>query len=447
MTEQSLTDTVQLLLMEGKKAGFSTVEAYGESIEKQEYECFPEEPPALHTADTQRVVARSFWEYGDPVGFSLSRPRPASIKAAFLDVYDTHLLEQRENFRRLLPSKIEPKAPSVYDESIFNVKLQTVNELVERIQEIIITPTFRGLKLQRLLFSKSLKKIYIGNTNGLNAKYMKTHINLQMTASVQNNHIDISENRVFFHQLEPYKIISRAFNLLNSLQVTEHPGPRTFPGGRKKLSLVLSPEASAFILREFSQYFRMQPDREITGIQYPAILNIVDNPFMEAQPGSVPFDDEGIQSGETFLIRRGVFSGVISDLSEAFEVGSKPTGNGFRNERIQFPTTRFSNLHIKPTVLPLKNLMTDAGEGILVSLLKLKYVDKDGYLFSAYGYRFRDNEIKEPVHLYFKTTFRSYFLNVVKVSKEIKFFYSTYNIGSPYILTEAHLKGDGTYEI
>ena len=86
--------------------------------------------------------------------------------------------------------------------------------------------------------------------------------------------------------------------------------------------------------------------------------------------------------------------------------------------------------------------MSDAGEGILVSLLKLKYVDKKGPLFSAYGYRFKNDELLEPVHFYFNTTFQSYFLKILKISREIKFFYSAFNIGSPYILTEARRQRD-----
>jgi len=83
----------------------------------------------------------------------------------------------------------------------------------------------------------------------------------------------------------------------------------------------------------------------------------------------------------------------------------------------------------------------------VVSLVKLKSVDQQGYLFSAYGYRFKDHHMMEPVHFYFRTTFRSYFLNVLKVSSEIKYFHSAYTIGSPYLLVEAAGKPDNIFEI
>ena len=182
-------------------------------------------------------------------------------------------------------------------------------------------------------------------------------------------------------------------------------------------------------------------------IHYPSILNVIDNPTLEGQVGSVPFDDEGVQSEEKYLLRKGSFTTVISDICTAFRHHTTSTGNGFRSERSLFPASGFSNLYIKPTVLPLRNLMSDAGQGVLVSLLKLKSVEKDGSLFSAYGYRFNGGDLQEPVHFYLKTSIRSYFLKILKVSKEIKFFYSSANIGSPYILLEARRKSDQLFEI
>jgi PmbA protein len=431
---------LQTLLDQGEKTGFSTVEAFAETMEKHEYECFPDEPPSLHVIDTQQVTVRAFWDSGDPVGFSLSKPNPDSIKSAFTTIYTTSLLDEKENYNHLLPGEVKKSSLNIFDESIHTVDVHTFNEFIDGINEIMISSPFQGLKIQKIHLAKALKKIYIANTNNLDVKYRKTNFNMILSFTLGLNRMDISENRVFFQQFEPYKIISRGFNLLNSL--TE-----AGVSSGKHLPLILSPEASAFILREFSHYFKISADKEIMNIHYPSILNLVDNPAMDDQVGSVPFDDEGVQCGEKYLIRKGVFSSVISDIASAFQNNTGSTGNGSRKDRSWFPQVEFSNLYIKPTVLPLKNLMGDAGEGVLVSLLKLKAIDNSGYLFSAYGYRFRHDELLEPVHFYFRTSFRSYFLRILKISKEIKFFYSSANIGSPYILLEARKQADNLFEI
>jgi predicted Zn-dependent protease len=435
-------EILRCVLSEGLETGFSTVEVFGQETNRVECERFQGEPARVHTTETQRLTARAFWDTGDPVGFGLSKPGPAALRSALLKLRDSYLPDPKENFRSQLPSKVKKKSPAIFDETVDSVDMDGLNRLIDRIDGLVASPSFQGLELQRLQLSKTLSKIYIANTNNLAAKYRKTNFNLVLGFVLGDNRMDVSESRVFFQHIDPYKIISRAFNLLNSL--TEKP-----VGMARNLFLVLSPEASAFILREFSHYFREKADREYVEMNYPAILNIIDDPFMDGQPGSAPFDDEGVQAAPPgkYLVRRGVFTGVISDLASAFQAGGVSTGNGFRSERQLFPGVRFSNLYIKPTILPLKNLMTHAGEGVLASLLKLKRIDNGGYVFSAYGYRFRGEDMLEPVHFYFKTSFRSYLLNIVKISREIKFFYSAYNIGSPYVLLEARRKADGLFEI
>lgn len=444
MTKTNTGSSIEMLttmgniLEEGKKTGFSGVEAFGEKVEMEEYDRFTDHKTQRHTAMTHRVCTRAFWDVGDPVGFGLSKPGPGEIKNAFSTVYSINLPSQTGNYAHLLPASVDKVDTRIYDETIETEPMDTrgFDDFTGQLDEIFISPTFKDLQLKKVHFSRALKKVYIANTAGLDAKYIRTYFNLQLSVGLGDNFIDIRESSTFARDIEPYKLVSRAYNLLHSL--TETP----LTTARKDIFLVLSPEASAFILKEFSEYFKVKADKKFMDIPFPAILNLVDDPLLNGRVGSVPFDDEGTQSGEKFLIRKGTFSRVITDIRSAFQQGPgvRSSGNGFRGERSLFPSVRFSNLYIKPTVLSMKNLMEDAGEGILVSLLKLKYIDTEGYVFSAYGYRFSGDSLMEPVHFYFRTTFLSYFLNILKVSREVKFFYSAYNVGSPYILLEAKRK-------
>lgn len=450
--------TLRNALNEGLSTGFSTVDAYGERTERQEYLWRPHEEPAFLTVDTQRVTVRAFWETGAPVHFSLSKPDPATVKSMFQTLYTSHVPEPgKENYRKLLPKEVKPVTLSIYDDKANEINIEAFNRLLEQVDEVMSMPPFPELNLGKIQLAKAVKRVYVTNTNELSGKYIKTHFNLALSVGLGQNRIDVNQTRVFFRQLDPLRLLNRAYNLLQSLAVpvTESKNPILT---LKEIPLILSPEASSFILKEFSHYFRLKADREMIKFRYPSILNIVDQPVMDGQAGSVPFDDEGMQTpgGETYLVRKGEFQGVVSDIANAFEARSSEsntispptsTGNGFRSIRSPVPVTRFSNLYIKPTVLPLKNLRDDAGEGVVVSLLKLKHVDNRGYVFSAYGYRFREDRMMEPVHFYFRTSFRSFLLNILKISKEIKFFHSTYTIGSPYLLVKAGNKQDDVLEI
>lgn len=443
-----MTKIHQQAMEQGCKTGFAASEVFGEKIEKYDYIRLPEEHDhneeriLHHSMDTERMTVRAFWETGDPVGFTLSKPDSAAVKKAFSTVYGSYLPGQKENFRHLLPGSVQKTRVSIFDDNYRSVDPNAFSELTDKIHEVMISPMFQRLKLNKIHLSRVLKKTYIVNSNHLDTKYKRTLFTLQLSVTLGENRVDISDNRVFFQQIDPFKIISRAYNLLHSL--TEAP---LAAEPRQNVSLILSPEASATLLKEFSQYFHTGAADDVKNIPFPSILNIIDDPIMDHMPGTVPFDDEGVQSGEKYLLQKGVVNETVSNLSGSFRYKKKPTGNGFRNGRSPFPAVRFSNLYIKPTVLPLKNLMNAAGEGVLVSLLKLKTIDRDSYLFSAYGYRFRGDDMMEPVHFYFRTTFRSYFLNILKVSKEIRFFYSTANIGSPYVLLEAKNRPDHIWEI
>jgi len=424
-------------LSEGIKSGFSTVEVYKEKIEKQEFENFIDYN-ATHAIQIDRLIVRAFWDQGDPVGFCLYNPDLKSIKQAYLDIYSTGLPDRKENYAGHLPQSAEKVKINLFDDSIHSVAGPAFKELLENINEIMIS--FPDLHLNKIHLAKLLKKVYIANSYDLDIKYKKTIFHLALSFNLKGSRIEISDQRVFYNDLEPSEMVSQAFFLLNSLSE-----PSNFIHQEK--SIILSPEASVFILREFSKNLKLDNGQSYKNLNFPAVLNIVDNPILDKQPGSIPFDDEGVQSGEKFLIQKGSFQQCISDIQTAFHYKTESTGNGFREKNNIFPVIRFSNLFIKPSVWSLKNLRNDVGKGLLVVLLKLKYRDNNDYYFSAYGYRFNRMDILEPVHFFFKTSFKSYFLNILKVSKEIKFFHSTYNIGSPYLLLEAKRTSANNFEV
>ncbi len=429
---------IENILKIGAETGFSTIEAFREKTARQEFADHIAEGASRHTIQTDRVSVRAFWETDEPVGFHVSKPDAKSIRAAFANIYAVKLAGQKKNYAALLPEAAKKVKLDIFDSAGDALGGESFADLLDRVNESVIQ--FPGLKIKNMRFAKILKKIYLANSRGLDIKYRKTYFNLELGFLLGNNRIDIGESKIFFHQLEPFKTVSRAFNLLNSLTGSD-------AGPRGNCYFILAPEASTTILKEFSDRFRLNGEKEKSDIRFPAIINIVDDPLLDGQVGSVPFDDEGVQGKERYLIRKGAPAGFISDIQVAFDNKTTSSGNGFRSERALFPVVRFSNLYIKPTVLSLNNLLRDAGRGILVSLLKLKSIDNDDkYVFSAYGYRFENDEIGEPVHFYFRTSFLSYFLNILKVSKELRFFAGAYNIGSPYILLEASDKSD-MYEI
>ncbi|MCK4943761.1 MAG: hypothetical protein KAS65_09300, partial [Candidatus Aminicenantes bacterium] len=194
---------IDAALKQGKKSGFSEVEAYREKVERNEYEQFFDYR-ADHSVKKDRLMIRAFWEYGDPVGFSLSNPGMESIRSAFLDICSLSVPDRKHNYSHLLPDSVDRIQLDIFDDSINLEDRQRFSDLVETINEILVT--FPGLTLKKIYFSQSLKKVYIGNTRQLNIKYKKTNFNLKLKFSMKDNIIEINRNTTCFRNIDPYKL-------------------------------------------------------------------------------------------------------------------------------------------------------------------------------------------------------------------------------------------------
>jgi predicted Zn-dependent protease len=420
---------LETVLRTGKEAGFSTVEAYGEKAWRWESEG-SEWPLAAHEVQGNRLLARAFRDSGDPAGFSLSNPDARAIKGYFSSLGAASGPDHKKNYAQLLPRSAAKTKLAIYDPTIEAWDEAGVSELLEKIKESLVT--FPGLRLKKFHFFRRLKKVYLANSLGFMAKYKKTHFQIQVAFMLRDHILELSESHIYFNHFNPERLVARAANLLGALAAELPPTPGSD-------LLVMSPEASVQVLKEFSSGLRLdRSGGKSRLIGASAKVSILDHPALAEQTGSVPFDDEGTAAEEKYLINKGVFVSAVSDIHTAFLKQTRSTGNGFRDERGIFPQVQFSNLYVKPAVASMADLLRIAGRGVLVYLVKLKGLGAgpDDCVFSAYGYQFAGSEIAQPVQFLFKTSMRSYFLRILEVSRELRFFHNRFNIGSPYLLVQ-----------
>jgi predicted Zn-dependent protease len=420
---------LETVLKTGREAGFSTVEAFGEKIWRWENEG-SDQPLSAHEVQSNRLLARAFRDSGDPLGFSLSNPDARLIKQYFSSLGSASGPDGKKNYAHLLPRTLSKIKLDIYDPGIEDWNETRIAELLEKIRESLVT--FPGLKLKKFHFSRILKKVYLANSLGFLAKYKKTHFQILVAFMFRDHVLELSESHIYFSHFNPERLVARAANLLGAL--TAEPELEV-----NQEFFIMSPEASVQILKEFSYGLKLgQLSGKGRVIGASPRVSILDNPALDEQTGSVPFDDEGMAAAEKYLINKGVFVAPISDISTAFAKQKKSSGNGFRDERGIFPQVQFSNLYFKPAVSSLAHLLRAAGRGVLVYLVKLKGFghSPNEHVFSAYGYFFENEEIGHPVHFHFKTTPRSYFLHILEISRELRFFHNRFNIGSPYLLLQ-----------
>src|SRR4030042_4509883 len=106
---------INAVIEEGKKYGFSAIEVFRQRTEKKENERFVDYS-AAHSVSLDRIIVRAFWDFGDPVGFSLSSPSLQSIRSAFFNLCSINIPEKRENYSHLLPHSVQKIKINIFDE-------------------------------------------------------------------------------------------------------------------------------------------------------------------------------------------------------------------------------------------------------------------------------------------------------------------------------------------
>ena len=208
---------IETVLKAGLEAGFSVMEAFQEKIEKKEYESIGG-LESVHQVETDRLIARAFWDTGDPVGFVLSTADPKGIGRSFSQIRSLVKPDRKKNCAHLLPREIRKNPLDILDHSFGSIHDDQVREMGERAQESLVS--LPGMKIARFGFSKMLRRILVANSHGLLAKYKKSLFGLSLTFLMRDNLVELGETRIFFDQINPERLVSRAFNLIGS--ITDH---------------------------------------------------------------------------------------------------------------------------------------------------------------------------------------------------------------------------------
>ncbi|MGA2368748.1 MAG: metallopeptidase TldD-related protein [Dehalococcoidia bacterium] len=92
-----------------------------------------------------------------------------------------------------------------------------------------------------------------------------------------------------------------------------------------------------------------------------------DDPTIPFQPGSTPFDDEGVPARKNTLVDAGTVEQFYYDLHTAALAGTHSTGNGNRNGGMPSPSPHA--LVIDPGHTPLDEMIKNIKEGLIVEQL------------------------------------------------------------------------------
>ncbi len=112
-------------------------------------------------------------------------------------------------------------------------------------------------------------------------------------------------------------------------------------------------------------------------------LAIVDDPTIEGEWGSYRFDDEGVESRRTYLIREGKISSHLHSKETAKAMGEELTGNA-RAVSYHFPPiVRMSNTFIEPRDKKLEEMIGEIDDGLYVAGTRGGMTELEFFTFSS----------------------------------------------------------------
>jgi TldD protein len=129
-------------------------------------------------------------------------------------------------------------------------------------------------------------------------------------------------------------------------------------------------------------------------------INIVDDGTLPGNRGTINFDDEGVVSEKTYLVREGVLSSYIHDRISAEYYNVAPTGNG-RRESFRFaPAPRMRVTYMENGNIPESDIIASVKNGVFVDNFSNGEVQigaGDFTFFVKSGYLIEDGKLSRPV--------------------------------------------------
>jgi len=129
-------------------------------------------------------------------------------------------------------------------------------------------------------------------------------------------------------------------------------------------------------------------------------INIVDDGTLPDNRGTINFDDEGIESQKTYLVREGILSSYIHDRISAEYYKVAPTGNGRRESFRCAPIPRMRVTYMENGNIPENDIIASVKNGIYVDNFSNGQVQigaGDFTFFVKSGYLIENGKLTQPV--------------------------------------------------
>ena len=129
-------------------------------------------------------------------------------------------------------------------------------------------------------------------------------------------------------------------------------------------------------------------------------INVVDDGTVENARGAINFDDEGIESQKTYIVRDGVLESYLHDRISSKHYGVAPTGNGRRQSFRHAPLPRMRVTYMESGNIPEEDIIASVKQGVYVDNFSNGQVQigaGDFTFFVKTGYLIENGKLTQPI--------------------------------------------------
>lgn len=334
----------------------------------------------------------------------------AKIKTA---LQNFEYLSDDEYKRLLTPAEFRSSQPvkdlDLTDNGYDAFDLKQIKKALQRIESGALAFSNKIIPSEMAEFSGSRSKIHLFTSEGVNKSYSKTIYVFSYTAVAEDKQKGLKERDYWSEKKRHYAALPSLENIgsigeIAAEKAIKRLGGKKIKSGERKVvfsrrtaSSLLSLLCDAVDGEEIVIKNSFLVDR-LGEKLFPEIITILDDPFIEAYPGSYPFDGEGMNGKTKVIIEKGELLTYLHNSYSAGKLNMNLTANASHSIS-SAPHIKVGNFYLQVGQGSMDDLVRDMKEGVLVDELFVSGINSvtGDFSFGCSGSRVENGKTTMPV--------------------------------------------------
>lgn len=432
---------IDVLFKEAKKVGFEEYEVYYTDSESLSINIYKEEVDKYKLTNSYGLSFRG--KIGNKIGYSYTQILDKdAIDMMIRNAKENALAIENNDIQFIYEGDKDYKEIESYYTELENINPEKLIELGMQMEKECKLLSDKVYNFSACGIAYSNSKYGIINSKGLNLENKSNLLTAYVCPIIKDG-----EN---MHDGMGYAVAT-SLNEVNPKKIAEDGvkealskiGAKSIPSGIYKV--VINNEAMVSMLSTYAGIFSadatqkglsLLKDKEGEVIA-SSIVTLVDDPHLYKGLGSVSFDDEGVATSKTELIKCGVLNTLIHNLKTANKENKTTTGNGFKASYASPVGVSPTNFYIEPGDKTFDELLEEVGEGLIITDFAGLHSGANSitgdFSLAAKGFYIKDGKKTFPVE---QITVAGNFFKLLKdinrIGTDLKFPMSS--VGSPSVI-------------